>query len=398
MGRQVLRIGHFYRDYLDTGGVPSDCRALTGAIAALGHHVIVYAFGGREAGGERVPPGVTVRKYHETRRSPFAIPGDMREALETNADRLDLLNLHGAFIPAIVGAFHAASAGGIPCCVIPNGQLMQIDFLRQGRLKKALYARLVLRGLLARSFVHALSPTEARLLSRFAPEDQVFVAPYGLLVDPPAELRPSVLEELCPAVQGKARLVCLGRLERPLKGLDALVEAMAILSRSTSVDPVLVLMGPDWRGGRRELESLVRRRRLSGRVFFTGPVREEDKLHALAGADLFVMPSLWEGFPRSAREALSVGCPVLVTEGTNIAEWVLRYRAGAVVRSEPGSIAREALRLLEDRKGLAAMRGNALALARREFGWEVIAASVCESLSGLLAARHQEARGERGIP
>jgi glycosyltransferase involved in cell wall biosynthesis len=73
----------------------------------------------------------------------------------------------------------------------------------------------------------------------------------------------------------------------------------------------------------------------------------DDKLRALAAADLFVMPSEYESYGNAAAEAVAAGVPVLLTRGCGIAPRIDR-RAGLAVDPDPDSLAQGLQLLLDD--------------------------------------------------
>jgi glycosyltransferase involved in cell wall biosynthesis len=104
-------------------------------------------------------------------------------------------------------------------------------------------------------------------------------------------------------------LVSVGRQEFQ-KGQRYLVEAMAELSRVRQ-DAVLLIAGRQGHATE-ELERLWRETELGDRVRFLGFI--EDVPEILAAADLFVLPSLYEGLPGALIEAMASGLPIVATE------------------------------------------------------------------------------------
>jgi len=114
------------------------------------------------------------------------------------------------------------------------------------------------------------------------------------------------------------RVLSVGRVERE-KGHHVLVEAARLL-RTRGVDGwTITIIGPG-----RQVEPLretVRREGLTDHVAILGPVRYGAELFAhLDVADLFVLPSLTEGMPRSLIEAMARGLPAVASRTGGIVE------------------------------------------------------------------------------
>jgi len=102
-------------------------------------------------------------------------------------------------------------------------------------------------------------------------------------------------------------LVSSGRLDTQ-KDHTTLIKAFALISQKY---PELTLTIYGEGPLRSELENLIRFLKLEGRVFLPG--FDKDIYKALAQADIFVFPSLYEGFPNALCEAMAVGLPVVAS-------------------------------------------------------------------------------------
>lgn len=137
------------------------------------------------------------------------------------------------------------------------------------------------------------------------------------------------------------KLVSVGRLV-PWKGLDRLI---GVVARLPDVGLAIVGDGPE----RRRLETTVRQHDCADRVWFAGQRDRRDALRIVAGADLFVLNSTYEGFPHVVLEAQMVGTPVIATDAGGTSEAVVDGETGRLVPvDDPPRLASGILTLLRD--------------------------------------------------
>jgi glycosyltransferase involved in cell wall biosynthesis len=108
-------------------------------------------------------------------------------------------------------------------------------------------------------------------------------------------------------------VITIGRLDVYTKGLDLLLPAFASAAAAAPPLGTLALVGPDWNGGRAELERSTRELGLDDRVRFPGRVDGNEVAELLAAADVYVQSSRHEGFSLAVAEALLAGKPVIMT-------------------------------------------------------------------------------------
>ncbi|QDV63122.1 glycosyltransferase family 4 protein [Crateriforma conspicua] len=111
---------------------------------------------------------------------------------------------------------------------------------------------------------------------------------------------------------------CVGRIH-PQKGLDVLVQAIAKIraEQHHHDDLAIILVGDEGAGGRAyrsRLENLIRTIGLESQVHFVG--FQKDPSQFLAGCDLFIQASRWEGGcpTLSCMEAWAIGVPTLQSD------------------------------------------------------------------------------------
>lgn len=113
-----------------------------------------------------------------------------------------------------------------------------------------------------------------------------------------------------PMPDGCFHLVSAGRLQAE-KGTQLLVEAAArLISRGTADSLRLWILGDGPLAA--QLDETIRRLRLEQRVFLVG--YQANPLPYIKRADLFCLPSLYEGMPNALAEAMVCGTPVLATD------------------------------------------------------------------------------------
>lgn len=113
-------------------------------------------------------------------------------------------------------------------------------------------------------------------------------------------------------------ILYVGRLNA-IKGVEYLIEAMDKVNRNYS-NARLLLVGDG--NLRRILENRVEKLGLSRCITFVGLVSTQDVSKYLANADIFVLPSLSEGFPNVILEAMAVGLPIITTKIRGLPEIV----------------------------------------------------------------------------
>ncbi len=94
------------------------------------------------------------------------------------------------------------------------------------------------------------------------------------------------------------------------KGLEYLIEAIKILGAEHKIqDVAFVIIGDGTE--REKLETQIKGSGIKNKIFLTGRLPNARKY--LAAFDIFVLPSIKEGFPWALLEAMTAKLPVIVT-------------------------------------------------------------------------------------
>ena len=137
------------------------------------------------------------------------------------------------------------------------------------------------------------------------------------------------------------RLMAMGRLVEQ-KGFDLLLAAFALL-HADFPDWMLTVLGegPE----RSALEDQAERLGIAARIEWRGNVKQPE--FCLAEADLFVLPSRYEGFPMALCEAMAMGLPVVAADCPTGPREIIRHEVdGLLVAAENPEALAEGLRRL----------------------------------------------------
>ena len=130
---------------------------------------------------------------------------------------------------------------------------------------------------------------------------------------------------------------------------------------------IFVIAGPrSWK--QTPIEAIVESLHISDRVLLTGPVTDSDLPDLYNGAELFVFPSLYEGFGFPPLEAMACGTPVVTSNLSSLPE-VAGQAALLVDPYDVDAIARAMRRVLQDPALAAELKARGLAQAA-QFTWE----------------------------
>lgn len=198
---------------------------------------------------------------------------------------------------------------------------------------------------------------------------RVAVIPYGAPL-PPANAASGV--ERKPA--DKLRVLFVGSLGQR-KGLSYLFQAMQLLGGEAELTVI----------GRRPAEPCAALDRALGRVRYIPSAPHSEILRVMAAHDVFVFPSLFEGFGLVLLEAMAMGLPIIATPHTAAPDLITDGVQGHLVPIRSAEAIAEKLSALRRDPARRQDMGR-LAMSRaREFTWKryetILATRVAEGLA-----------------
>lgn len=342
---RILSITGYYEPAFVYGSPVRSLSTLCRALARARVHVTVFTTNANGEGQLDVPVGqpidvggVQVYYFRRVRGLfPFYSP-DLGRACARRIREFDLVQSSALWTYPMWPTSGACRQWNIPRIESPRGGLIPWC-LHHKYWKKWVYLTLFERRRLdSAAAIHCTDEIEEETIKRLGLRPPAFVIPN------PLELR----EFSTAPARGKLRsqlglpqnslvTLFLGRMV-VTKGLDLAVRAfMDVANKHPNAH--FVIAGPDEDGSGVQARRLAYQADLQSRVHFIGIITAENRLLALADADLFILTSHSESLGLAAAEGLAAGLPVLLSDQVGIAQQVAQAGAGAIVPLDVSHIA-----------------------------------------------------------
>ena len=163
------------------------------------------------------------------------------------------------------------------------------------------------------------------------------------------------------------------------KGLDYLLKGFSEIVRKEK-DLFLVIGGgsknpkPKEKKLKKELKSIIKKKDISSRIFFTGHIKDGEMPAYYRKAKFFVLPSKFEPFGMTAAEAMACGTPLIVNKRAGITKFLKSGENALIVNASNRKDLGKAFRKMNRRNTLRKrIAKNGQKLAKEIFGWDSIA-------------------------
>ncbi len=376
------------------GGPPIVVKQMSGALQALGVEVVVATTTAHGNAELDVPTsqavaldGVPCQFFPRQSPKSWMFSWTMRRWLYRHAAAYDLVHVHGLFAYPTLPACAAARKFGKPYVITPHGVLDSWCLKQKWWKKRPYYSMFERYNLRHASAVHVTSLLEAEGLAGLGFATKTKLIPLSVSI-PRMQTKVAGRESVC-------SLLFLSRLD-PIKGLPVLLQAIALVRARSGKEIVLTIAGHGSDRYVSELHALVRDLNIAESVRFVGFLEGQDKLDALGGADVFVLPSYHENFSLAAAEALAAGLPVILSDQVGIAQEVHDAAAGLVVPADAPEALADAILKLADPEARRIAGANARKLAEDRFSQAQFGRALFNLYHEVLsrhAARDGSARG-----
>lgn len=180
----------------------------------------------------------------------------------------------------------------------------------------------------------------------------------------PAAVRAAAREAL--GGEDRPYVLFVGKLS-PRRNLPALIEAFAAARRAADLPHRLLVVGPNVDAV--PVRALAARHGMADALVHLDHRSHEELALLYAGADVFALPTVAEGFSWTILEAMAAGAPVLTADHAALREEGVAEAAQVVPEPTPAALEQALRGLLTDPVRRAALGDAGRALARR-FSWE----------------------------
>lgn len=295
------------------------------------------------------------------------------EKLSGKFSRPDLVVFHEVYRPQFLEISKQLRKKSIPYVIVPHGSLHLAAQSKKWLKKTVANIFLFNRFIYGAVAVQCLSRQELEA-TRFAVKK--FLSTNGIEI-------PQKNVELF--YSNTINLVFIGRLEVRVKGLDILMKAVRMKDDYLrKVACKIDIYGRDFADFFVKTQSLINENNVEDIVFLHHETVGQEKESVLLNSDIFIQTSRHEGMPMGILEAMAYGLPCIVTEGTNLKEFVEENNAGWGAENTVESIADAIVRAIEERSSWMEKSANARAAVQREFDWNVIARNTLEKYRELI--------------
>lgn len=296
--------------------------------------------------------------------------------LEAPFCKPDLVVFHEANYFEYIRLYKNLLKRKIPYIILPHGELTRQALKKKYFKKKLAYLLFFNRFVKHAAALQCLSQNEADNV-KF--KNFKFIATNGVTMPD---------EKKTDFSQVGLKIVYVGRLDYYHKGFDIMFEGLQKVGDILRENQVKVdLYGPDLYNRAEKTKELISRFNVGDIVTLNDAVYDDEKRKILLDADIFIQTSRFEGMPLGILEALSLGLPCIVTEGTTLGGVIKSYDAGWVAKTDPDSLSKAIALAIEERGKLSEKSENAVKAAEENFGWDKVVRDALGNYEKILQCR-----------
>lgn len=325
----------------EVGGAETMCAGLCRCLAAMGHSVVAVSLATQKTSITRglEESGVDVRYLDKGLGMDLGCIKRLRRLIRQERPQVLHTHLHAL-------KYAALTCSGVPILHTVHNQADQEAVPLDQKIGRFLFWK-------GKALPVALSPQIRDSIARLygLPEGQIPVVLNGIDLS-----RCQVKTDY--SLHDPVELIHVGRFY-PQKNHEAILEALVLLhQRGISARVRLFGEGPRMEELREKAASLG----LAGQVVFEGVT--DNVFSPMNRADIFVLPSKWEGIPMTVIEAMGTGLPVIASRVGGLGDMVSSGYSGLLIAPTGEALAQAVETLVKDPQLREALGKNALQKAQ----------------------------------
>lgn len=307
---------------------------------------------------------------------PFLIDKDLKNKINSLPFQT-ILHIHSAFIPEFFTIVKLLKKLNIPYIITPHGAFNE-SAMKKNKILKFFYFKIFEYHILVNAdLLHFIGLTERDYIYKLGITTDNILIPNGA-----KKISRNILKDK----KDKNTIVFLycGRISIYTKGLDLLFQAF-INFKNNGGKGILKFIGDG-----SDLSILVQKAKESSFIDsfeFLGKQFDNDKFKIFSSSDVFIHTSRHDGMPIAVLEAAEMSLPLLISQETNMGEYVQKYNAGIVLEKNDIKTIEKSLFELENlfnNKELKRYGTNAKKMIDNELNWNTIAQTFKQEYKNIL--------------
>lgn len=260
-------------------------------------------------------------------KNPFKINQILKQSILKN--RKAVFHLHGGWIPVFSSLASFFSKNQIRFVITPHGAYNTIAMIRNKWIKNIFFYLFEKKILKKAHKIHAIGQSEVDGAQQLYPQTPSYLLPYGFH---------NKGQSTNSDKNKDFTIGFVGRLDSYTKGLDLLLEAFYCFQKTHKNSKLWIIgEGED----KPQLEKIIKEKKLTNVVLW-GKKFGKEKDSLIEKMHIFAHPSRNEGLPTAVLEAASLGTPVVVSQATNVAQYVTHFSAGIAIENNNAKQLQEA--------------------------------------------------------
>lgn len=243
--------------------------------------------------------------------------------------------------------------------VIPHSSLSK-ESLERGGIKKRAFNYIFSFLLKGAKYIVFLNKSEAE--SAYLNLTNIVIIPNGVII--------SRNKSNKKFNKNNIKVSYIGRYDINHKGIDLLLNYI----HNNDMESIKYnFYGSDATNQKNMISNMVDKYNIGSHVIINDAVFNNDKENVYLDSDLFIHTSRYEGMPISILEALSYGVPCIVSNGTNMADIIDKYKCGFIVNNQEdyNNVIEKIRNISSDEMQI--YQNNARELIEKQYCWKHVA-------------------------